>query len=76
MEGASSSITRIFIFCLLVYIFFDDPLRYQILVSKAKGNAVVQAVSRWLPTSAACVQDRVKLCGICGGQSGAGAGFL
>jgi hypothetical protein len=33
-------------------------------------------VSRWLPTVAARVQARVWSCGICGGQSGAGAGFL
>jgi hypothetical protein len=36
------------------------------------GRAIAQAVSRWLPTAAA----RVWSCGICGGQSGAGAGFL
>jgi hypothetical protein len=36
------------------------------------GRAIAQAVSRWLPTPAA----RVQSCGICGGQSGAGAGCL
>jgi hypothetical protein len=36
------------------------------------GRAIAQAVSRWLPIAAA----RVWSCGICGGQSGAGAGFL
>jgi hypothetical protein len=35
-----------------------------------QGRAIVQAVSRWLPTAAA------RSSGICGGQSGAGAGFL
>jgi hypothetical protein len=35
-----------------------------------------QAVSRWLLTAAARVQTQVYPCGICGGQSGAGAGFL
>jgi hypothetical protein len=39
-------------------------------------SAIAQAVSRWLPTAAARVQTRVWSCGICGGQSGAGAGFL
>jgi hypothetical protein len=34
------------------------------------------AVSRWFPTAAAQVQTRVWSSGICGGQSGAGAGFL
>jgi hypothetical protein len=38
------------------------------------GRAVTQAVSRWLPTAAARV--RVAACGVCGGQSGTGAGFL
>jgi hypothetical protein len=40
------------------------------------GHAIAQAVSRWLPTAAARVQTRVQSCGICGGQSGAGADFL
>jgi hypothetical protein len=41
-----------------------------------KGRAIAQTVSRWLPTTAAWVRARVWSCGICGGQSGAGAGFL
>jgi hypothetical protein len=40
------------------------------------GRAIAHAVSRWLPTVAARVRARVWSCGICGGQSGAGAGFL
>jgi hypothetical protein len=36
------------------------------------GRAVARKVSRWLPTAAA----RVWSCGICGGQSDTGAGFL
>jgi hypothetical protein len=44
--------------------------------SKLKGRAIAQAVSRRLPTAAARVRARVWSCGICGGQSGAGAGFL
>jgi hypothetical protein len=40
------------------------------------GRAIAQAVSRWLPTVAARVRDRIMSCGICGGQSGTGAGFL
>jgi hypothetical protein len=39
-------------------------------------RAIAQAVSRWLPTAAARVRVRDWSCGICGGQSGAGAGFL
>jgi hypothetical protein len=42
----------------------------------AVGRAIAQAVSRWLPTAAARVQSWVWSIGICGGQNGAGAGFL
>jgi hypothetical protein len=45
-------------------------------LSELHGRAIAQEVSRWLPTAAARVQTRVYSCGICGGQSGAGAGFL
>jgi hypothetical protein len=45
-------------------------------VSEACGRAIAEAVSRWLPTAAARVQSRVWPSGICGGQSGSGAGFL
>jgi hypothetical protein len=45
-------------------------------LTPGKGHAIAQAVSRWLPTAAARVQARVWSCGICGGQSGAGTGFL
>jgi hypothetical protein len=45
-------------------------------VAKTFGHAIAQAVSRWLPTTAAQVRARVWSCGICGGQSGTGAGFL
>jgi hypothetical protein len=37
---------------------------------------IAQAVSRRLPTATALVRARVRSCGICGGQSGTGAGFL
>jgi hypothetical protein len=40
-----------------------------------QGRAVAQGVSRWLPTAAARIRVRAA-CGVCGGQSGIGAGFL
>jgi hypothetical protein len=43
---------------------------------KMFGSAIAEAVSRWLPTAAARVQFRVWSSGICGRQSGVGAGFL
>jgi hypothetical protein len=42
---------------------------------RKEGRAVAQAVSRWLPTAADRVHVRAA-CGVCGGQSGTGAGFL
>jgi hypothetical protein len=44
-------------------------------LNSIKGRVVVQAVSRWLPAAAARVCVRAA-CGVCGGQSGIGAGFL
>jgi hypothetical protein len=44
------------------------------LAKKDLGRAIAQAVSRWFPTAADRVQARVWSCGICVGQSGAGAG--
>jgi hypothetical protein len=46
------------------------------LLSSRLGRAIAQAVSRRLPTAAAQLRARVWSCGICGGQSGAGAEFL
>jgi hypothetical protein len=40
-----------------------------------EGPGVAQAVSRWLPIAAARVRVPTA-CGVCGGQSGTGAGFL
>jgi hypothetical protein len=41
-----------------------------------KGCAIAQAVIRRPPTAAAWIRSQVRLCGICGVQSGAGASFL
>jgi hypothetical protein len=48
----------------------------RVQIKKLLCCATAQAVSRWLPTAAARVRVRVWSDGICGGQSGAGAGFL
>jgi hypothetical protein len=45
-------------------------------VTPLVGHAIAQVLSRWFPTAAARVQSRVWSSGICGGQGGAGAGFL
>jgi hypothetical protein len=44
--------------------------------SLSDGRAIAQAVNRRLPTAAARVRAQVRSCGICGGQSGTGEGFL
>jgi hypothetical protein len=44
--------------------------------NRTDGHAIAEAVIRWLPIAAARVRARVWSCGICGGQSGAGEGFL
>jgi hypothetical protein len=43
--------------------------------AEIQSRAVAQTVSRWLPTAAARVRVRAA-CGVGGGQSGTGAGFL
>jgi hypothetical protein len=45
-------------------------------LSMLYGRAIAETVSRWLPNAAASVRSRFWSSGICGGQSGAGAGFL
>jgi hypothetical protein len=45
-------------------------------INPQAGRAIPQAISSWLPTAEARVRARVWSSGICGGQSGAGAGFL
>jgi hypothetical protein len=47
-----------------------------VFVKSRIGHAIAQAVSRWLSTAEAQVSSRVWSSGICGGQSGAGTGFL
>jgi hypothetical protein len=54
----------------------ENILMFASLYDTSKDRAIAQAVSRWLPTAAAQVRAKVSSCGICGGQSGTGAGFL
>jgi hypothetical protein len=54
----------------------DNYCELKIRVMGPDSRAIAQAVSRRLPAAAARVRDRVRSCGICGGQSGAGAGLL
>jgi hypothetical protein len=49
---------------------------WTITVIAEKDRAIAQAVSRRFSTVAARVQAQVMSCGICGTQSGTGAGFL
>jgi hypothetical protein len=51
-----------------------QPLR--VLSYPRMGRAMAQAVSRRPLTAEARVLDLVNPCGICGGQSGTGTGFL
>jgi hypothetical protein len=48
----------------------------QLLAVYYTGIHTAQDVSCWFPTAADCVWARQWSCGICGGLSGAGTGFL
>jgi hypothetical protein len=56
-------------------IFLDVTQRSLVQVYRRFGRAVAEAVILWLSTVAARVRVRAG-CGVCGGQSGTGAGFL
>jgi hypothetical protein len=60
-HSSFKSVIFIFILCLTAFIY---------------GRAIAQAVSRWLPTAAVQGSRQGHHVGFCGGQSGAGAGFL
>jgi hypothetical protein len=52
-----------------------DYIEKEIVIKLNVGPCRSSAVRRWLPTAAARVRLRAA-CGVCGGQSGTGAGFL
>jgi hypothetical protein len=52
------------------------PKTFRLPTSHCSRLVVAQAVSRRLPTTAARIRAQVRSCGICGGQSGNGVGFL
>jgi hypothetical protein len=53
------------------------PRQYKVRTKHGQyGRAIAQALSRRLPTTTPRVRSRFRSCGICGGQSGTGAGFL
>jgi hypothetical protein len=54
----------------------ENVTNINLFLSNEPGRAIAEAFSRWPPTAAARVQSRVWSSGICGGQSGVGAGFL
>jgi hypothetical protein len=54
----------------------DDPRELNPCHAARYSRGIVQVISRRLPTAASRVRSQVKSCGICGGQSGIGAGFL
>jgi hypothetical protein len=57
------------------YLFENMFVFLNVHVSEILGPCRSSAVRRWLPTAAARVRVRAA-CGICGGQSGTGAGFI
>jgi hypothetical protein len=63
-----------------MFITFDTKRKFYLLLTydipQQLGHAIAEAVSRWLPTAAGRVRARFWSSGICGGQSGVGAGFL
>jgi hypothetical protein len=56
--------------------FHRKSRRKELYVRPRRGLVIAQAVSRLLPTAAARVRARFRSCGILGGESGTGAGFL
>jgi hypothetical protein len=55
---------------------YNWQLKYDVLICTSRiGQAMVQAVSRWLFTVEAQVSDRATPCEICGAKSDTETGF-
>jgi hypothetical protein len=66
--------------CIYIYIYiYQNVLKqskaYPQNICSLQGHAVAQVANCCLPTAVARVRVQAA-CGVCGGQSGAGAGFL
>jgi hypothetical protein len=53
-----------------------DIVQNLVILSHHYGRARLQVVSLRRPKAAARIRARVSYCGICGGQSGSGVGFI
>jgi hypothetical protein len=77
-QCGASFCSHLFIHHLLIIVILASSPFYmgRWMEEPSLGRAIAQVVNRWLPTAAARVWARIWSCEICGGQSGAGAGFL